>query len=112
MKGQIFIFLLVGFIGCINFKSRKDHKYTIELCKLKSKTCNCNLYIEGYTVSRAFGSTDIVSEYLTDSNSFRIYMGNFDEGNERLNYNCGGTPFSTKNELIKILEKIGIHFEF
>jgi hypothetical protein len=115
MKKLLFLILLGGFISCINFKSKNVHKYTIELCNLMPKTCNCNLYVEGYTVLRAFGTTDIDSEYLTDSNSFKIYAGNYDEGNERVKYIChGDTVFFEKQtnkdfgqnwDTFRILEK-------
>jgi hypothetical protein len=90
MKKQLLLCVISVVVGCINYKSKKDLKYTVNLCKLKPETCNCDLYVEGYIISRAFGSTDIYSEYLTDSNSFRIYIGNYDEGNERLKYTCKG----------------------
>ena len=97
MNNVLVLCLIVAFVSCTNFKSKKDFKYVIKLCKIKPFTCTCNLHVEGYIVSKAFGSTDIYSEYLTDSNSFRIYIGNFDEGNERLVYNCkGDTVFFEK----------------
>lgn len=90
MQKILLLCLIIFDAGCINFKSKDKYKSTIELCNLAPKTCSCSLYLEHYIVSRAFGSTDIDSEYFTDSNSFRIYTGSYDEGNERLEYTCKG----------------------
>jgi len=90
MKKLLPLFLILCIIGCTNLKSKKKYASTVSLYHLAGQTCSCNLYLERYIVSRSFGSTDIDSEYLTDSNSFRIYTGNYDEGNERLEYSCKG----------------------
>ena len=61
--------------SCSNGQSRKQHKRTTKLIE--------QLYVETYTVSGsgAFG-TDMVSQFLTDSTSFREYIGTFEEGPE------------------------------
>lgn len=77
-------------ISCSNRHSRKQHKRTTKLTE--------QLYIETYTVSGsgAFG-TDMVSQFLTDSASFREYIGTFDEGPEYYYYQVlGDTVFIEK----------------
>lgn len=79
-----FLLLLSCLIFCCSNKySRKEHRRTTAL--------ENNLYIETYTIygSGAFG-TDIVNQYLTDSSSFRVYIGSFDEGPEYYYYQVLG----------------------
>lgn len=70
-------------LSCSNKYDRQDHRRTTELAH--------QLYVETYVVfgSGAFG-TDIVSQYLTDSTSFREYVGTFDEGPEYYYYRVSG----------------------
>lgn len=84
------ILFFFSFFGCTNYHSRKDYKYTYNLCQHKSE-CSCKLYAEGYLVY-AMGAqgSNIYSEYLTDSSMFRIYIGSYDEYDERILYNCKG----------------------
>jgi len=73
--------MLTGvFVACNDKYSRKELKTT-------TKLNDYPLYVETYLVygSGAFG-TDIVSEYLTDSATFRKYIGTFDEGPEYYYY--------------------------
>ena len=69
--------------SCLNKYSKKDHDRTTKL--------NEQFYIETYTVSAqgAFG-TDMVSQYLTDSATFRKYIGTFDDGPEYFHYRFSG----------------------
>jgi hypothetical protein len=84
------ISLLFLFTGCINYHSKKDYKYTYNLCKHQPE-CACQLYADGYLVfgMGALGS-DVYSEYLTDSSMFRVYTGTVDEYDERMIYACKG----------------------
>jgi hypothetical protein len=52
------------------------------------KVCD-NLYVEMYTVfgSGAFGG-DLLSDWLTDSTNFRIYIGTFDDAHGGISYKC------------------------
>jgi len=88
LKKQILVLITCLLIGCTNSKSRKDHKYTFNLCK-SIPGCTCGLYVEGY-LSYGMGAlgSDVYSEYLTDSSTFRIYIGNYDEYDEKIKYGC------------------------
>ncbi|MFL9485563.1 hypothetical protein ACI6Q2_22470 [Chitinophagaceae bacterium LWZ2-11] len=52
------------------------------------KTCN-NLYVEIYTITGggAYGG-DLMSHYITDSISFRKFIGLFDSAQEAYEYEC------------------------
>lgn len=67
------------FCSCVNKKSKKDYRST-------TKVCN-NLYVETFSVfgNGALGG-DLLSEYLTDSINFRIYIGAFDDYSENYSY--------------------------
>jgi hypothetical protein len=69
--------------GCINKRSKKEHKTTVQVCD--------DLYVEVYTVfgSGAYGG-DLLSDYLTDSTNFRIYIGTYDDYKARYSYKCEG----------------------
>lgn len=47
--------------------------------------------VETYTIfgGGAYGS-DKVSDYLTDSTNFRVYIGTYDNGDEGYSYECKG----------------------
>jgi hypothetical protein len=79
----IFIVLLFGiaFQGCINDKSRKNHKWTFKVCD--------SLYTEIFSTfgQGAFGG-DRDGKWLTDSTNFRIFLGAFDEGNGKIVIEC------------------------
>jgi hypothetical protein len=82
------IFILLAIMSIILFScndkySRKSHNRTTEIKK--------GLFVETFTVfgSGAFG-TDLVTQYLTDSISFRKYIGTFDEGVEYYFYKTSG----------------------
>lgn len=86
MKYSIILLLVtisISIVMCTNGRNKKHHKDTTKLIE--------QLYVETYTDfgSGAFG-TDIVSDYLTDSISFRKYVGTFDEGPEYYYYNILG----------------------
>jgi hypothetical protein len=80
-KITYFLLFSFTFYGCINDKSRKNHKWT-------SKVCD-NLYTETFSTfgQGAFGG-DRLSMWLTDSTSFRIYLGVFDEVEGRIEVEC------------------------
>ena len=69
------------FQGCTNDKSRKDHKWTFKVCD--------SLYTEIFSTfgQGAFGG-DRDGKWLTDSTSFRIYLGAFDETNGKIIIEC------------------------
>jgi len=78
---RLLIFLLLTTTGCINVKSKKDYKDTTEVCD--------KLYVESYTLfnSGAYGG-DLLSDYLTDSSNFRLFIGKYDDKKEIYNYEC------------------------
>ncbi len=76
------VFLVIA-CGC----NRCSHKYfdTVSLSEY-NKTCKCKLYVEVYHTD--FGL--LKADYLTDSTSFRIYTGTFDDENGYIYYKCRG----------------------
>ena len=80
----LILFFLFRFFGCRGDRSKAEHLPTI-------KVCDGRLYVETYMIfnSGAFGG-DRVSEYLTDSVSFRMYVETFDDAQERIAYQCKG----------------------
>ncbi len=71
-------FLLFGlafsfaFQGCINDKSRTNHKWTFKICD--------SLYTEIFsTFGQGALGGDRGGQWLTDSTSFRLFLGAFDE---------------------------------
>jgi len=81
----ILIFSIVFVLGCgYDKRSKKYHRFT-------NPICNGSLYIEGYTVfgSGALGG-NMMSDYLTDSANFRIYVGTYDDSPEKYFYTCKG----------------------
>jgi hypothetical protein len=56
------------------------------------KACNGALYIEFFRVN----AVGIDAEYLTDSVSFRHYIGTFDPEHERYTYTCNGDSIDIK----------------
>jgi hypothetical protein len=89
MRKKLSVFLVCLLLGCGHHPKKKDHKFTVNLCKYKPGSCNCGLYAEGY-LSFGMGAwgRDLYSVYLTDSSHFRVYIGDFDEENERFEYDC------------------------
>lgn len=99
-------------MGCRSDRSKAHHSSTIEVC---DKT----LLVEKYTISGggAYGG-DRVSDYLTDSINFRMYIGTFDNAHENFTYECKGDsiyiekvsieeegiPYNTKS-VVKVIEK-------
>jgi hypothetical protein len=77
----LLILILFAFQGCIDDKSRNNHKWT-------SKVCN-SLYAETFSTfgQGAFGG-DRDGKWLTDSTNFRIYLGAFDEADGKIVVEC------------------------
>jgi hypothetical protein len=84
----ILIFILL-FSGCSNKWDKSDHRFTINIGK--------NLWVEIYRVfgSGALGG-DLMSEYLTDSTSFRKYIGTYDNARETYRYELSDENISVK----------------
>jgi hypothetical protein len=85
--------MIVGFLLLLLFfklffirsdKSKGKLASTVQLCDKP-------LFVETYKIfeSGAYGG-DRVSDYLTDSFNFRMYVGTFDNGKEHFKYQCMG----------------------
>ena len=70
--------------------SKHYHDDSIDLSEYQ-KGCNCKLYLETYMVfgGGAWGG-DVDSRYLTDSVTFRKYLGTFDEEDGLIITRCNG----------------------
>jgi hypothetical protein len=66
------LLLITLLLGC-NSKTKRNYKYTFKREQ--------NLYIEVY---RAGLIGNLTSQYLTDSLTFRLYLGTFDDENARI----------------------------
>jgi len=76
--------------------SKHYHHYTIDLSEYQ-KGCNCKLYLETYMVfgGGAWGG-NVDSRYLTDSISFRKYLGTFDEKDGMIITRCNGDKITVE----------------
>lgn len=75
------------------YKSSKNYKFTTDISSYKPNNCKCKLYVEAY-----YGLQGI-SDYLTDSVSFRFYTGAYDDESQMINYHCkGDSIFITKKQ--------------
>jgi hypothetical protein len=74
MKQLILMTFSLLYSGCI-----KEHKST-------TKICGGQLYVETFNVNPA----GVDEDYLTDSLSFRIFVGKFDNEHENFSYVCNG----------------------
>lgn len=83
MKILVTIFILLFFSSCYDKYSKKYYHSTTPLKN--------GLFVESFTVfgSGASGS-DMITDYLTDSMSFRIYAGTYDQGPEYYYYQING----------------------
>jgi hypothetical protein len=75
----VFILSLLG-IACT-----KKYKFTGE-------ACDHIFHVEFYQVN----SLGIDAVYLTDSSTFRFYLGTIDEGNEYFKFECKGDSINIK----------------
>ncbi|MEP6610227.1 MAG: hypothetical protein ABJA76_00020 [Mucilaginibacter sp.] len=87
--------LLIYFLPSQNF-SKQYPDYTIDLSE-NQKGCSCKLYLETYTIfgGGAWGG-DVDSSYLTDSVSFRKYLGTFDEEDGMIITRCNGDKITVE----------------
>ncbi len=87
--------------------SKRYYKNTSSLCYYKPSNCNCTLYAEYYCVfGNGFMATDVNAKYLTDSVTFRKYLGFYDEGDEAIEVVCKGdtiTVTKTSTEFISTM---------
>jgi len=88
MKNYLIILTILITVGYINSVSKSEYKYTVNGKK--------NLVVEA---ERAELTGDLTSEYLTDSKNFRLYIGSYNEYDEKIITQCKGDSI--------IVEKLG-----
>jgi hypothetical protein len=72
-------------------RSKQHYRSTGTLCNYRTGNCGCNLYAEYFNVyDQGAWGTGLNSEYLTDSVSFRKYLGVYDQGDEHIDILCKG----------------------
>ena len=90
MKNNLtYLTLLILLLNCCSYKSKIRLELSVEVCN--------KLYVEAFNVfgSGAFGG-DLISDYLTDSTNFRIYIGTFDNADFGYAYKCKGDSIIVK----------------
>jgi hypothetical protein len=78
MKQLILITFSLVYVGCAG-----KHKATI-------KVCGDQFYIESFNVNPA----GVDEDYLTDSLSFRVYIGKYDNDHQNFSYVCKGNSIT------------------
>ena len=80
----VFFIFILSVISCRDNRSKKDHTSTTQIC-------DKYLFVETFEIygGNAYDG-DIVSQFLTDSTNFRIYVGTFDNAHEGYSYQCSG----------------------
>jgi hypothetical protein len=82
MKKFTVLLLLYVLAGCYDEKSEDNHLFTTKVCD--------NLYVEIFSVYKGgVQGGDVNSDYLTDSISFRLFVGTYDD-NRNFYYHCHG----------------------
>jgi hypothetical protein len=79
-----FFFALQYLLSCRSDRSKEELYSSTQLCNKK-------LFVETYIIfGGGAGGGDRVSEYLTDSSNFRIYIGTYVQTYKHYWYNCIG----------------------
>lgn len=89
------IVIVISFLSVsFNVSSCRNDRSKTELASIV-RIRNSNLYVQTFTIvgNGAFGG-DRISDYLTDSVNFRIYIGTYDNGDEGFSYKCTGDSIS------------------
>jgi len=89
MKVIYYCILIFILFGCGN--SQKKHLRTIDICRNESKLpCN-KLYVEVFSdLGVGLPGSDLAYDYLTDSSSFRLFIGKYDDASEILTADIKG----------------------
>jgi hypothetical protein len=98
-----FVALVVIFYLPPIYSNKCYPKGTYRLCGDVKNNCPCNLYREHFLAVSSFMATDQNAVYLTDLKNFRIYLGNYNEGRERIDITCNGdiiTAIKTGNQYV------------
>jgi hypothetical protein len=76
-------------MGCVNYINKQHLLSTVNLHNYQPNGCKVNLYREDYCIygMGALGS-DLNSVYLTDSATFRVYIGTYDNEDEHIIPKC------------------------
>ncbi|MHB8208723.1 hypothetical protein [Mucilaginibacter sp.] len=97
MKKYSITLIVFAIMGCVNYMNKQHHLSTVNLHNYQPNGCKLNLYREDYCVygMGALGS-DLNSVYLTDSSSFRVYIGTYDNEDEHIIPKCKGDTMIVK----------------
>jgi hypothetical protein len=90
MKRRIIYLGFILFImnACHN-ENNSDHNRTWEICH--------GIYVENYTVfGMGAGGGSLLGDCLTDSATFRVFVGIYDEGYEEISYDCQSDSLMVK----------------
>ena len=88
----IFLITILSIPGCRGDRSKKELLWTNTICD--------KLHTETYLIiGGGAGGGDRVSQYLTDSSSFRIYIGTFVQGYGFYSYKCSGDSITVYKSL-------------
>jgi hypothetical protein len=74
MRGAVFLVLIFSLVGSASCQRIKRHSFELK----------CHLYVENFEVN-PFGIDEV---YLTDSLSFRIFIGKYDIEHETFSFVC------------------------
>ncbi|WP_316838114.1 hypothetical protein [Pedobacter nutrimenti] len=89
MKVIYYCILIFILSGCRN--SQKKHLRTIDICRNESKLPCSKLYVEVFSdLGVGLPGSDLTYDYLTDSSSFRLFMGKYDDTSEILTADIKG----------------------
>ncbi|HEY4322840.1 MAG TPA: hypothetical protein VGN20_02610 [Mucilaginibacter sp.] len=89
--------ILILIFGPSIYRNKSYFKNTTDLSHYQGNSCECHLYIETYCVYGGGAlSTNVNSLYLTDSLSFRLYEGTYDEGDGAIVTTCKGDNISVE----------------
>ena len=109
MKNKGFYILIIFFTTAFAFSCRSDRSKAQH--DSTTRLCNSGLFVEGYKIfnSGAYGG-DRVSDYLTDSTNFRMYIGTYDNADGGYSFICKGDSVyiykveqhSPKNKILDI----------
>jgi hypothetical protein len=89
MKVIYYCILFFILSGCRN--SQKKYLRTIDICKNERKLPRNKLYVEVFSdLGVGLTGSDLTYDYLTDSSSFRLFMGKYDDSSEILTVDIKG----------------------
>ena len=76
-------------LGCRD--SKKKHLRTVDICENEDKLHCSKLYLEVFSdLGVGLPGSDLTYDYLTDSSSFKLFLGKYDDTSEILTTNVRG----------------------